>query len=52
LNAIAQWTYAIGVSRPQGLGTGKLFSNNIDSPLEINNGRLFYLPSKKWKLNL
>ena len=52
LNAIAQWTYALGISRPQGLGTGKLFSNNIDSPLEINNGRLFYLPSKQWKLNL
>ena len=52
LNAIAQWTYVLGISRPQGLGTGKLFSNNIDSPLEINNGRLFYLPSKKWKLNL
>ena len=52
LNAIAQWTYALGISRPQGLGTGKLFSNNIDSPLEINNGRLYYLPSKKWKLNL
>jgi L-alanine-DL-glutamate epimerase-like enolase superfamily enzyme len=52
LNAIAQWTYALGISRPQGLGTGKLFFNNIDSPLEINNGRLFYLPSKKWKLNL
>ena len=52
LNAIAQWTYALGISRPQGLGTGKLFSNNIDSPLEINNGRLYYLHSKKWKLNL
>jgi len=51
LNAIAQWTHSLNVSCPQGLGTGKLFSNNIVAPLEINSGRLLYLPSKKWKLN-
>ena len=51
LNAIAQWTYQLDVNRPQGLGTGALFSNNLVSPLKIINGRLSYDPSKKWKLN-
>ena len=51
LNAIAQWTYNLEISCPQGLGTGKLFSNNIDAPLEIESGKLLYVPSKKWKLN-
>lgn len=48
LNAIAQWTYSLGVSMPQGLGTGQLFTNNITAPLEIKNGYLRYNPSKKW----
>ncbi|MDZ7742392.1 MAG: o-succinylbenzoate synthase [Bacteroidota bacterium] len=47
LNAIAQWTYSLGVELPQGLGTGQLFSNNIPSPLEIRDGALYYRPYKK-----
>ena len=35
LNAIAQFTYDLGVKIPQGLGTGGLFTNNFKSPLEI-----------------
>ncbi|MCF8388176.1 MAG: o-succinylbenzoate synthase [Bacteroidales bacterium] len=50
LNAIAQWTYSLGVDMPQGLGTGQLFSNNIPSPLEIRNAELFYNMQKKWDL--
>lgn len=42
LNAIAQWTFWQGASIPQGLGTGKLFTNNIDSPLYVENGYLRY----------
>ncbi|MAX82111.1 MAG: o-succinylbenzoate synthase [Crocinitomicaceae bacterium] len=42
LNAIAQYTATLGVEMPQGLGTGGLFTNNIDRPLEIQNGQLFY----------
>lgn len=52
LNAIAQWTATLGSQMPQGLGTGSLFTNNIDSPLEVNNGGLFYNSSKKWNKNL
>ncbi len=48
LNAIAQWTYTLGEQIPQGLGTGSLYTNNIDSPLEVKNGSLWYLPNKTW----
>ena len=51
LNAIAQYTYQLGVSIPQGLGTGGLFTNNIDSPLEVNSGYLQYNTSLKWDVS-
>ena len=51
LNAIAQWTYQLNVNRPQGLGTGALYTNNIEAPLKIDNGRLIYAPSEKWIIN-
>lgn len=41
LNAIAQWTYNQKYSGHQGLGTGSLFTNNIDSPLVIKKGCLW-----------
>lgn len=46
LNALAQWTYALNNPMPQGLGTGGLFTNNIDSNLEIKGEKLFYNPTK------
>jgi len=51
LNAIAQWAYTLNNPMPQGLGTGQLFTNNIDAPLEVENGYLSYNSSKTWKLN-
>ena len=48
LNVIAQYSYSKGVSLPQGLGTGGLYSNNIDSPLYIDKGRLNYNPKLTW----
>ena len=50
LNAIAQWTYTLKNPLPQGLGTGGLFKNNIQAPLEVNSGRLFYNLKTKWNL--
>ena len=47
LNAIAQYTYKLKSKIPQGLGTGGLFTNNIDSPLTVVNGGLFYLNNDK-----
>ncbi len=40
LNAIARWTTTHKVSMPQGLGTGQVYSNNIDSPLRLEGERL------------
>ena len=40
LNAIAQWTYTLHSSMPQGLGTGTLYTNNIPFPLYVENGHL------------
>jgi o-succinylbenzoate synthase len=52
LNAIAQWTATLKSSMPQGLGTGGLFTNNFDSPLEVNKGGLYYNKNKNWNFNL
>src|SRR5690606_1564254 len=51
LNAIAQWTYTLNNSMPQGLGTGALYTNNIDSPLIVQNGHLLYDNSIAWNLD-
>lgn len=48
LNAIAQWTFTLNSSLPQGLGTGALYTNNFESPLEVNNGALHYNPNLDW----
>lgn len=48
LNAISQWTYTLNSKLPQGLGTGSLYTNNIDSPLEVKNGALYYNKNLNW----
>ena len=50
LNAIAQWTYTLKSPLPQGLGTGGLFTNNIQSPLVVDSGQLIYDLKTKWNL--
>ena len=50
LNAIAQWTAQLGITMPQGLGTGALFTNNIDSPLLTDGGCLWYRREHAWDL--
>ncbi|WP_420322399.1 o-succinylbenzoate synthase [Flagellimonas sp.] len=52
LNAIAQWTYSMKTSMPQGLGTGSLYTNNFECPLEVADGKLYYRSTKTWKTNL
>ena len=52
LNAIAQWTATLNNTLPQGLGTGRLFTNNFESPLEVKNGYLHYTNNKSWNFNL
>ena len=50
LNAIAQWTFNTSNPLTQGLGTGQLFYNNIDSPLEIRDALLYHNPQNVWNL--
>jgi len=52
LNAIAQYTYKKQSKLPQGLGTGSLFTNNFESPLQVKNGTLRYEKNINWKFNL
>ncbi|MFI1743846.1 o-succinylbenzoate synthase [Thalassobellus sediminis] len=52
LNAIAQYTYMKQSNLPQGLGTGGLFTNNFDSPLQVKKGTLQYNNKNNWKFNL
>lgn len=52
LNAIAQWTASLGVSLPQGLGTGSLYNNNIPSPLKMDGDSLWYRSDLSWDLKV
>lgn len=52
LNAIAQWTFIKNSPMPQGLGTGGLYTNNFDSPLKVENGRIAYHPELNWDFDL
>lgn len=48
LNAIAQWTAQLGVSMPQGLGTGGVFSNNFKTPIYLEGEILKFNPNDKF----
>jgi o-succinylbenzoate synthase len=48
LNAIAQWTFLQRNTMPQGLGTGGLYSNNFDCPLNVSLGQLWYKKEVQW----
>ncbi|WP_055444636.1 o-succinylbenzoate synthase [Lacinutrix himadriensis] len=52
LNAIAQFTYTLQSKLPQGLGTGSLFTNNFESPLQVKNGTLQYQNNNNWNFKL
>lgn len=43
LNAIAQWCATWQSVLPQGLGTGMLFTDNVEMPLEIRKDCLWYV---------
>lgn len=52
LNAICQYTFSKKTILPQGLGTGSLYTNNIQSPLEVSKGEIRYSQAGSWDLNL
>lgn len=49
LNVLAQFCDHLRVNCVQGLGTGKLFTNNIGSPLREEKGRVFTDPKGQWE---
>lgn len=48
LNAISQFAAHKDVKIPQGLGTGGLYTNNIDSPLEVEANKIYYRSDVNW----
>ena len=52
LNAIAQFTFLQNNPMPQGLGTGSLYTNNFDCPLEVTQGQLWYRNELDWKFTI
>lgn len=50
LNAICQWTSAIGGDCVHGLGTGGLFTNNVQTPLTLQGSRLVMDLTRPWQL--
>lgn len=46
LNAICQFTASYSPTLPQGLGTGQLYYNNVNLPLEVKDGYIFYEKKK------
>jgi len=51
LNAIAQWTFTLGGSMAQGLGTGRLYRQNVACPLTLEGDKLFYRSPTGWDLS-
>lgn len=51
LNAIAQFTSTYPINLPQGLGTGQIYENNIESPLTVHKGQLHYNQLINWDLS-
>jgi len=49
LNAIAQWVYTLQNPMPQGLGTGQLYQNNLQSPLQLEGPALRFNPDMPWR---
>lgn len=45
LTAIALWLRRYNVIMPQGLGTGALYTNNVDSPLSLEGEQLVFDPT-------
>lgn len=48
LNAISQFAAEFDNPLPQGLGTGQLYHNNIESPLKVQEGTLIYEKNGFW----
>ncbi|MEM7086762.1 MAG: o-succinylbenzoate synthase [Bacteroidota bacterium] len=52
LNAISQYTFTKNSKLPQGLGTGSLYTNNVESPLRVRNGSIHYDTNVPWNMEM
>jgi O-succinylbenzoate synthase len=52
LNAICQFTARYAITIPQGLGTGAIYTDNIPSPLVVEQGKIFHDPERSWDTGL
>ncbi|MFZ6012732.1 MAG: o-succinylbenzoate synthase [Bacteroidota bacterium] len=50
LNAICQFTANYPITLAQGLGTGTIYKNNFESPLKLEQGKIFYDTQNAWDL--
>jgi o-succinylbenzoate synthase len=50
LNAIAQFTANYPITLPQGLGTGMIYTNNVEGPLVVQAGNLISDKDLNWSL--
>ena len=51
LNAVCQLTARYNPTNHQGLGTGQLYENNIESPLVVENGFIRYDLKRHWTID-
>lgn len=51
LNAICQFTASYLITLPQGLGTGQLYDDNFQSPLEVSKGEIYHNSKLSWDLS-
>lgn len=52
LNAICQFTANYRINTHQGLGTGKIYENNFQSPLTVDRGQIYYDRNQYWEEDL
>ena len=50
LHALGQWLSRYQPSIPQGLGTGGIYTTNIDGPLNVERGELVYDAHGRWRM--
>jgi o-succinylbenzoate synthase len=51
LNAICQFAANYSITIPQGLGTGSIYTDNIPSPLKVEEGRISYDEKMSWDVS-
>ena len=48
LHALGQWLMKHSVSMPQGLGTGAIYTTNVETSMNVQSGHLVYDSSQHW----